>query len=157
MQWRPSLWTTSGTRNTRSGHDMPLKLINNPKERWLHLLLYEFSRFSRKWKNHLHLGTEGHSLLIVYLCAPVYMNGCENTYTYFYTYELKQHVGMGLLVSPLNLCGQVIPAARDSPRQELALSVIPLTFVPPSFFCAIKFFFLFSSLIFQCSLSFCRH
>lgn len=72
---------------------------------------------------------------VCYLCAPVYRNGCENTHTY----ELKQHVGVGLLVSPLNLCGQVIPAARDSPRQELALSVIPLTFVPPSFLCAVKF------------------
>lgn len=98
-----------------------------------------FKIFQGMKGNHLHLGTEGCSLLIVYLCAPVYMNACENTCTYLYTYEFKQHVGMGLLVSPLNPCGHVIPAVRDSPRQELAVSVIPLTFVPPSFFCAVKF------------------
>lgn len=61
---------------------------------------------------------------------------------YLYAYEYKQYAGVCLSDSPLNLCGQVIPAARDSPREELVMSVIPLTLVPssdpPSFFHGIQ-------------------
>lgn len=63
-------------------------------------------------------------------------------YIYLYAYEYKQYAGVCLSDSPLNLCGQVIPAARDSPREELVMSVIPLTLVPssdpPSFFHGIQ-------------------
>lgn len=47
-------------------------------------------------------------------------------------YNLKWYAGVCFLGGPLNLCGRVIPAACDSPGQDLVVSVIPLTLIPPS-------------------------